>query len=159
MTPTIKFLSCDWGTSTFRVRLVEETKVLDEFRSADGCRSIYERDRGGGPGSVESRARAYAQYLGEALNKWTGIGARLSAPVPLVISGMASSTIGWQEIPYASAPLSLDGSNLRFSTVEWDKPPFVGGTYIISGVATKDEIMRGEEIEAIGLLAEEPDAR
>jgi 2-dehydro-3-deoxygalactonokinase len=72
-------------------------------------------------------------------------------PMPLVVSGMASSTIGWREVPYAQVPLRLDGSNLQFEHVSWDHP-----TYLISGLATEDEMMRGEETEAIGLLHDFP---
>jgi 2-dehydro-3-deoxygalactonokinase len=66
---------------------------------------------------------------------------------------MASSTIGWMELPYASAPIQLDGSNLRTQLVSWNHPSFVARTCLISGVATDCEIMRGEETEAIGLLS------
>jgi 2-dehydro-3-deoxygalactonokinase len=141
------FLSCDWGTSSFRIRWVENDCVVHEFRDATGCKAIYDQADG------NARGERYEKFLRGVLESWT---LKLPVdPIPLVISGMASSSIGWMEIPYGAIPLKLDGSNLRFETMAWNSPRWVANTYIISGVATKREIMRGEETEAVGIGAEE----
>ncbi|HEV8543178.1 MAG TPA: 2-dehydro-3-deoxygalactonokinase [Verrucomicrobiae bacterium] len=158
MSDRLTFLSCDWGTSSFRLRLIEDEEVLRESRMSDGCRSIFERLRETGAVTAETRARAFGGYLNDRLAEWSDLRENRNKPIPLVISGMASSTIGWQEIPYAAVPLRLDGSNLRASLLDWEKPFWVNESYLIGGVATSDEIMRGEEIEAIGLLADEQQA-
>jgi len=68
------------------------------------------------------------------------------ASVPVVISGMASSTIGWKELPYATVPFAFDGRNAVWERIE----PHV---YLISGLRTNTEILRGEETEAVGLVS------
>jgi 2-dehydro-3-deoxygalactonokinase len=136
---TSQFLSCDWGTSSFRLRLIESAslKTLQEIRTADGVRAIFEK---GG-----DRAKNFAEYLLQKLNETS-----VKNEAPLVISGMASSTIGWKELPYAKAPFALDGRGLEVEALNWEGPP----TFLVSGVATETEIMRGEETQAIGILAD-----
>jgi len=66
---------------------------------------------------------------------------------------MASSSIGWIELPYATAPLFLSPANLPTHT-------FLLGDLrikLISGVRTDDDVMRGEETEIMGLLGLRPD--
>jgi len=138
------FLSCDWGTSSFRLRWIEGGQIIREQRENPGCKAVFEQAPASGP----AREALYARFLRGALDGW----APAAEPLPLVISGMASSTIGWRELPYARAPLRLDGSNLRYEMLAWDQPPWVSRTFLISGLATDEEIMRGEETEALGLL-------
>jgi 2-dehydro-3-deoxygalactonokinase len=145
------FLSCDWGTTSFRLRLVQGA-VTREKRTTDGCRKLNDR-AGLGQSSQLARATAYSDYLREVLVAWDDLVAELKAPLPLVISGMASSSIGWQELPYARLPLKLNASNLNFAVVAWpEKPSWLGDIYLISGVRGEDDMMRGEETEAIGLM-------
>jgi 2-dehydro-3-deoxygalactonokinase len=143
---TRQFLSCDWGTSSFRIRWVAKGEIVREFQTKDGCRSIHDEALPSG----EHRAVLYERFLRRALSNWPPS----TDPLPLVISGMASSSIGWLELPYAATPLKLNASNLRFQRLEWNKPGWLAETYLISGLATDNEIMRGEETEAIGLLDE-----
>jgi len=128
----MKFVGCDWGTSNFRLRLFDG-KVRRELKTDEGTAKLA---AAGG-----DRAAAFKSTLAAGL-------VRLKAPrnLPVVISGMASSTIGWKELPYAKAPFALDGR-----TAVWDKvEPHV---YLISGLRTDTEILRGEETEAMGLVA------
>jgi 2-dehydro-3-deoxygalactonokinase len=142
-----EFFSCDWGTSSFRLRLVdrEEGRAVAETRDGAGARSIFESS------TPETRAGAFAAFIGPKLEEIAGGFDCLNAP--LVISGMASSSIGWQEIPYAQAPFSLDGFGLRVEELKWTAPPWLGPTFLVSGVATEREMMRGEETQALGLMA------
>jgi len=72
---------------------------------------------------------------------------------PIVISGMASSSIGWQELPYAQTPWRLDGSNAvarELTPLEWS-----GGRHrvlLLSGLRTATDVMRGEETQLLGLF-------
>ena len=68
----------------------------------------------------------------------------LGAAKPIVISGMAGSSIGWKELPYARLPFRLDGSDAVVNEIEPD-------TFLISGVRSEDDVMRGEETELLGL--------
>ncbi len=121
--------------------------VVWEEKSDFGCKGLFEASR-----QTPERYRAdfYEKFLKSRL-------ANLPLPsetqrMPLVISGMASSTIGWKEVPYLCESLKLDASNLRFEKLQWDAPAAIDETFLISGVALHPEIMRGEETEAIGLM-------
>lgn len=129
-----QFISCDWGTSSFRLRLIESesVEVVAELRSEQGIRAIHELGQD-----------AFKSHLEEQI-------ATLPSPQArhIMLSGMASSTIGWRELSYAETPLRCDGSNLVRETIP------LGGreVFLISGAATKRDIMRGEETEVIGIL-------
>lgn len=150
-----EFWSCDWGTSAFRLRLVETDtlRVLAEVSSGTGARAIYDEALAKGRGSESGRAPLFASYLEEQLGECARQFSGETSQRPLVLSGMASSSIGWKELPYARAPLRLDGGNLPCAALEWDAPPSVGRTWLVSGVASAHDMMRGEETEAIGILS------
>lgn len=154
--PEPDFLSCDWGTSSFRLRWVSRVagSVLSELREPVGVRALYERAASEGGNSQGERAAFFESFLREQLAR---IHSQLSASkerLPLVISGMASSSVGWKELPYASVPFLLDGRSLRAETVEWEKPDWISDTYLISGMATAQDMMRGEETEVLGVMSE-----
>jgi 2-dehydro-3-deoxygalactonokinase len=89
----------------------------------------------------EERAEKFRATLTHGL-------AKIQAPddLPVVISGMASSSIGWRELPYARLPFALDGGD----TV-WDRMD--DRTFLISGLRSESDILRGEETQALGLAA------
>lgn len=71
--------------------------------------------------------------------------------VPLVISGMASSSIGMKSLPYQELPLALDGSNILY---HYSKAAKTGdhAVLLISGVKSESDVMRGEETQLIGCI-------
>jgi 2-dehydro-3-deoxygalactonokinase len=76
---------------------------------------------------------------------------------PIIITGMASSNVGWRELPYAAAPFPLDGSCARSERITF--PDHEGKTreaFLVSGVRTDDDVMRGEECALIGAHALRP---
>lgn len=142
------FLSCDWGTSSLRIRWIRPDGTIRwESAGAKGCKALFDAAKEAG----QPAAELYEQTLRGELEALRDMAPKEKAD--LVISGMASSTIGWRELPYLVGPLKLDGSNLRFGEIEWRGPAWLGRTFLISGVAIHPEMMRGEETEAIGLLA------
>jgi 2-dehydro-3-deoxygalactonokinase len=150
------FLSCDWGTTSFRLRWVRgaERKVVREIREPAGIKSLHEEANRSGAGTKEARENLFASFLRSKVEELLAGEKPPQHPMPLFISGMASSTVGWRELPYAKTPFSLDGRGVRAELLEWNKPEWVGPTHLISGVATAQEMMRGEETEIIGLMAE-----
>ena len=148
-----RFLSCDWGTSMLRVRLVEgaDLTVAATVESSDGIAPIHARwneVRGRRP----SRTRFYLSVLAERISALeNAFGAKLSG-VPMVISGMASSTIGLADIPYKRVPFAVDGSDLRTQLFE-ASGDFAHDTLMISGVRDTRDVMRGEEVQLVGALA------
>ncbi|MCG3149741.1 MAG: putative 2-dehydro-3-deoxygalactonokinase DgoK1 [Verrucomicrobiae bacterium] len=126
-----RFLSCDWGTTHFRLRLVAGTRVLRQVAAPRGVASFA---------NASDRSTAFHRVLRSAIR-------RLRPPdnkTPVVISGMAASSIGWHELPYARLPFALDGSNLVAHQVE-------PGVTLLSGVRSDTDVLRGEETELIGL--------
>ena len=70
------------------------------------------------------------------------------------ISGMASSSVGWRELPYTRVPACLDGASITQETFDL----ILDGTsrsliHLISGLRSETDMMRGEETEIIGLFA------
>jgi 2-dehydro-3-deoxygalactonokinase len=143
-----QFLSCDWGTSSFRLRLVSADRILAELSDSDGVRSIFDSI-----GPNDDRAERFEDSLASKLSALAAAHS-VADQTPLIISGMASSSIGWIELPYAQAPFALDGSGLEIERITWNSPEWLGPTYLVSGTATDDDIMRGEECQIIGLMAE-----
>jgi 2-dehydro-3-deoxygalactonokinase len=69
--------------------------------------------------------------------------------IEIVISGMASSSIGIHELPYATLPFWINGNGLHIG--KFKHPLFPFGYNLISGVRSDSDVMRGEEVQVIGL--------
>lgn len=135
------FLSCDWGTSNFRLQLVDINKLvpLDSVNSDEGISGVYSLWRQSGIDRFDFYNSVLQKHI-TAIESRSGISLK---DIPLVISGMASATIGMKELPYKIMPFSVDGSDIEYDII--DK------TIIISGARTNDDVMRGEETQVIGL--------
>jgi 2-dehydro-3-deoxygalactonokinase len=129
-------------------------EVVREVREPAGIKSLHEEAVRGKANSEADRAAVFADFLRARLEKLMANEKCPSHPLPLVISGMASSSVGWRELPYAQTPFALDGSGLRSQELNWRGPDWLGTTHLISGVATEFEMMRGEESEIIGLMSD-----
>lgn len=147
------FLSCDWGTTFFRLRYVQIPGLKFELvESAEGIAAIYEawkkksEKENGSAGSrfvffrniIEQHIRLLEEQLGLSLDG-----------VPIIISGMASSSIGMIELPYKKAPFKVDGSDLEVKRMD-RSTEFNHDIFIISGVRTEDDVLRGEETQLAG---------
>jgi 2-dehydro-3-deoxygalactonokinase len=77
--------------------------------------------------------------------------------VPLVISGMASSTIGMVDLPYKVVPFATDGSDLGVQ-VHQPGADVDREVVVVSGVRGDDDVMRGEEVQLVGAVASEPES-
>lgn len=142
------FLSCDWGTSALRLRLVrmQDMKVLGELNTDQGIASVYAAWR---EQTALDRQQWYKRQLLEQVEHLRlELGLASLAEIPLVISGMASSSIGMMELPYALVPAGLDGSGLKTEWVDMEGMKVL----IISGLRTEADVMRGEETKLVGLL-------
>lgn len=148
-----KFLSCDWGTSSFRLRLIDTPtqKVIAEENDSQGIAETYGLwQLSGNDGSNRW------QYYSEVIHRHILLLVQKTGDplddVPLVISGMASSSIGMMELPYKEAPFLTDGSDLEIKIIERAEN-LNRKTMIISGVKTADDIMRGEETKLVGCIS------
>ena len=148
-----RFLSCDWGTSAFRLRLVEgaSRRVVAVSRGDQGIAATFAAWKSAGAQPADRWSyfsRILAQHLARVADE---TGAALTG-LPLVISGMASSSMGMRELPYARLPLAIDGSGLAVEHVA-ARGDFSHPVVIISGVRSSDDVMRGEETQLIGACA------
>ncbi len=150
MNPKTLFLSCDWGTSSFRLRLVERAglKMLAEESSAEGnaATAALWAQAGRPP---EQRLGFYRAIIERHLLKLEATMKMALDAVPVVISGMASSTIGMVELPYKSLPFATDGSDLATRIIA-PAADFPHAILLISGVKSDDDVMRGEETQLVG---------
>ncbi|PYE89184.1 2-dehydro-3-deoxygalactonokinase [Phyllobacterium leguminum] len=131
------FAGADWGTSRFRLWLMDRAgNVLAEKRADDGLDA--------------SRAKGFSQVLEGHL-------ASLGAPgdLPVVICGMAGSRQGWVEAPYVHVPANpatILAAAARIPDVSRD-------IRIVPGLAQQGErpnVMRGEETQLLGLVHGKP---
>ncbi|MDP4250992.1 MAG: 2-dehydro-3-deoxygalactonokinase [Bacteroidota bacterium] len=148
------FLSCDWGTSTFRLRLVRvsDHTILEEIISKEGIATIFgnwkEQTGQGTVGREEYVLKVLQNHL-QALGKKT---TQSLDGIPVLISGMASSSIGIRELPYAGLPFSLDGRDAIIQKIRPDENR-AHEVLLISGLSTPADVMRGEETQMMGLNA------
>ena len=147
---TTTFLSCDWGTSAFRLRLVARAplRVLAATHSQDGNAATAARWQQAGRPATQ-RVAFYRAVLQTQLAKLEAAVQTSLDGVPVVVSGMASSTIGMLELPYLPLPFATDGSDLLTQTSP-AAPDFKHSLLLISGVRSADDVMRGEEVQLVG---------
>lgn len=146
------FMSCDWGTTSFRLKLVEteSARILAEVSGDRGIKKIH--DQWTAQQKSSSRSDYYRTFLGKQITKLQAKTNQPLSSLPLLISGMASSSIGIRNLPYGKLPVSLDSPNLKVDTIKPDRQ-FPHPLYLISGVQSSEDVMRGEETQLIGLSA------
>jgi len=146
------FYSVDWGTSRLRVRSIDarSNEVLASTSTAEGIASLAALDDQG----TEGRSRRFAEVLLKqiaAIRSQHSLDDDSCGAAPIIISGMASSSIGWTVLPYARVPFPLDGSKLVTRDLGPLDATHAGHVILVSGVRSDDDVLRGEEVEAIGL--------
>ena len=121
------FLAIDWGTTNRRVYRIEKGAVTATTRD----------DRG-------VKAMAGAGYEAAIADDRAALG-----DLPVLIAGMAGSSIGWREAAYAPAPATIAALAAGLLPVE-DR------IAIVPGVAQREphaDVMRGEEVQLLGAAA------
>lgn len=143
-----QFISVDWGTSNFRARLVDilGLQILEEVRSFQGIKETFAlwQKQGG------DREVFFLDFIKAQTNNFN---CPIDVPVKIIISGMASSTIGMKELPYADLPFGSDGSTLYVDNFEGRG--FSEEISLISGVKSSSDVIRGEEVQVVGLISED----
>nr|WP_316652756.1 2-dehydro-3-deoxygalactonokinase [uncultured Gellertiella sp.] len=131
------FVAVDWGTSSFRLWLMNAAgETLAERRSNEGM-------------AMASAACGFPKILKSHLS---AIG--VAADLPVIICGMAGARQGWTEAGYVTVPALLDAI-LRGAV----RVPAAGREIrILPGLANRDpahpDVMRGEETQLLGALSE-----
>lgn len=141
-------IGCDWGTSFFRLRVIDSSKntVLAEVMSADGIASTNM--------SLENETKRFGFFSEVVKNNLALLKAKVDFEIDqltVVISGMASSTIGMKELPYGQLPFEIkDGRGLDVELFEKNSS-FPNPLILVSGLRDKHDVMRGEEVQILGL--------
>jgi 2-dehydro-3-deoxygalactonokinase len=132
------------------LRLVETAgaTVIAEENSHYGIAKVCESwKQSGEPEDV--RFFFYLDIIGQHID---ALRKKLSSSLdglPLVISGMACSTLGMIDLPYKELPFSTDGSDLVTKLAESGNN-LKHDIIFISGVKTGSDAMRGEETQLVG---------
>lgn len=145
------FFSVDWGTTNCRIKLVKISQgrvtLLGSEQAAMGVSEVYngwlERPRTDRADYYLTRLRPYLEKITADL----GLPMQTLQETPIVISGMASSSIGIEEVPYSMVPFELDPPKINLKIMEAFGNPQV---ILFSGLRTEGNIMRGEETQLIG---------
>ena len=142
-----KFLSCDWGTSTLRLRLADadSKEISDEFISDEGIAETYRLWLATGRPESE-RVLFYKNILNRSIKRF---GVTIDDNTPVICSGMVSSSAGMTELPYREFPFTWDASRVLVKKFNADKE-FIYPLYLISGFKTNIDVMRGEETLLLG---------
>jgi 2-dehydro-3-deoxygalactonokinase len=124
-----KYIAVDWGTTNRRAWLVgSDGATIGEFADDLGLMSVP-------PGCFDQAAADIRQRLGNH---------------PMLLAGMVGSDKGWREVPYVAVPADLQS---LATAISWIDPR----TGIIPGVCQTDghpDVMRGEEVQALGALSD-----
>ncbi|MEM1401749.1 MAG: 2-dehydro-3-deoxygalactonokinase [Pseudomonadota bacterium] len=140
----LHFIAGDWGTTNLRVYLCG----VDD----DGRPKLLEALRGPGVAELSSAgdASAFEHALFERIDPWLG----KVGDVPIMLSGMVGSTIGWREAPYQSCPVQT--ADIARRTLSFESRG--REIHLIPGLSTVNpfgspDVMRGEELQLLGLAA------
>ncbi|WP_370980079.1 2-dehydro-3-deoxygalactonokinase [Agaribacterium sp. ZY112] len=131
-------LLIDWGTTNFRAFVVDaEDELVDSFASERGLLSVES-------GAFSSTLQS---LLEEHLASYKAM--------PILMAGMVGSLKGWVNVPYVS---SSAGAAELSAAAHALTLPWGAKAYIIPGLSHEPEagiydVMRGEEVQLIGLQA------
>lgn len=132
------WLAVDWGTSNLRLWGIEADGGIAFSRASD---------QGMGKLTREAYPGVLTALLAGAVDT--------SAPLDVLICGMAGARQGWLEAPYLEAPADL--SHLSARSVAPALPGTGLSAKILPGVCLKtpgaEDVMRGEETQLLGLSA------
>jgi len=132
-------LACDWGTTNLRAWTLDDVgRVAAEHDFALGVSKLA-------PGEAAQRFEAEVRPALQARD------------LPAILCGMVGSTIGWREAPYADCPAGLADLAGRLTKVA-PAVRIVPGLRC-EGIAGGPDVMRGEETQVLGWLAQNPERR
>ena len=149
-----RLVALDWGTSSLRaLRLGADGQVLEPRSRPWGIMNLPPAPAG--QAEPTEPGAAFERALQDACGDW------LSAlpSVPMLACGMVGSAQGWREARYLDAPASLDDLARGLTVV-----PRGSATplHIVPGLLQRaglPNVMRGEETQVLGVLADASIAR
>ncbi|NND06508.1 MAG: hypothetical protein HKN87_09010 [Saprospiraceae bacterium] len=140
-------ISVDWGTSNLRLRLLDcnTGKNYAEVNAPAGIKQTFQNWQV----SHEPREIFYSRVLHTQIELLAKQANRMIEPWPIIISGMASASIGMREVSYSPLPFVLDNLSPNIDMIS-ASPTFGHDIILISGLETIGDVMRGEEMQTVG---------
>ncbi|SDO06638.1 2-dehydro-3-deoxygalactonokinase [Vreelandella arcis] len=143
VTSKLAWIAVDWGSSNLRAWAMDDQgKVLASASSQRGMLSLAPAE--------------YEAELQQVIDDWLPS----TGQIPVLICGMAGARQGWQEAAYLTTPTRLDqlsrGAVLPPVSDARLKVYLLPGLSQTSSTATHFDVMRGEETQLAGLLADAP---
>lgn len=137
------FISCDWGTSNFRLRLVKtaDLKIEAEHKTNEGVKLLHQKFL---LQNEVDQTQYFKTYLADQILELN----EYEKASLVVAAGMASSNIGLKELDYGTIPFYENGTGLLFKEIPFQKDLDL---LLVSGVKSTSGMMRGEEVQALGL--------
>lgn len=135
-------LALDWGTSSLRAYLLgEQGQVLQERHSSHGIQHL-----------PQAGAAGFEQALASIAADWLQNQPRL----PVVAGGMVGSAQGWKEAPYVRCPASMETLAQHCVQVrsQLGVDIMIAPGVLLDDPAQVPDVMRGEEIQIAGALAQ-----
>lgn len=136
------FLAVDWGTTNLRAWVVDRNgQTLRRSEFSLGIGSLQ-------PGEA---ARHFRDTVRPALD---------ARELPAIMCGMIGSTLGWEVAPYLDCPADAGSLREALHRVDVAGPP----VWIVPGLRAErpdggPDVMRGEETQLFGWVAEDPGRR
>lgn len=134
------WIAIDWGTSNFRAFLMNGNQCADSISAP--CGLMHVRDR------------HFAEALQPLIQPWLDRFPQL----PLLMAGMVGSQQGWREVPYVALPAGREqlARNTAETVTPWGSPCRIVPGACGDNTYGLPDVMRGEEVQLIGLAALHP---
>ena len=132
-------LACDWGTTNLRAWTLDAAGAI--VAQSEFPLGVSKLAPGEAPGRFESEVRPGLDAQG----------------LPAILCGMVGSNLGWAVAPYADCPAGMADLAASLTAVA-DDVRIVPGLRC-EGIAGSPDVMRGEETQVLGWLAQHADRR
>jgi 2-dehydro-3-deoxygalactonokinase len=131
------FLACDWGTTQVRAWRVEADGAVGAARTFPlGVSRL-------GPGEAAARFREEVRP------------ALVAEALPALLCGMIGSNLGWTPVPYLDCPADAEALAAALRAAPGDDGAWIVPGLRCPGPAAAPDVLRGEETQALGWLAED----
>lgn len=142
-------IAVDWGTTSLRVWALDTGGgVIGEARSRRGVRETARAAATSGQDRAVAFEAALAVTAGHILER--------SPEAPVIMCGMVGSRDGWVEVPYVRLPAGIDDIAQALVPVQLDgrRGLIVPGLLQAASPTSSPDVMRGEETQCVGILAQ-----
>jgi 2-dehydro-3-deoxygalactonokinase len=120
------YIAIDWGSTHLRAWLYRDGQCVDSLQQPLGVSRLAE----------QTPRQVFEQYI----QPW-----RAEQSIPVIMAGMIGSDAGWQTVPYLPCPVTLHEIGAQLFEV-------VPQVWIVPGLKTSRNVMRGEETQLLGAM-------